>query len=281
MSGVFLVGVVVQYFGYSLAVILADEIPMWLIACSRAFLSGGLFLIIGIIWNRGRLRVSARSVVLGLVVAGMNMGSFGAAGNLPLGVATALEFLGPIFLAAVAVRTLRTGLMVVAGIAGIVVLYLRVGVPQFGDSALLGLLLALVSAVFWATYIVLGHSSEPVMDRLPGFGIGLMVGGLAVMVVSMAMGNGHVWSAVGLTTWLQLAGIAALASVVPYAVDLFCLKVMTPQTFAIMTVTLPAVAALLGWLVLDQPMGIWGLVGLSLVGTSLILLRTGPVTIQP
>ena len=275
MSGVFLVGVAVQYCGYSLAVGLSSDLPMWMIACSRAILSGVMLLLAGWVLMRSAVRISWRSVLLGLVVAGMNMGSFCAAGSLPLGVVSAIEFLGPILLAAVAVRTARGALMIAAGMAGIAVLYLRVGVPQFGDAALGGLLLALLSAGFWVAYILLGHSSDPVADRLPGFGVGLIAGGMVVMVASMTMGQASRWWSIGPATWAQLSGIAAMASVVPYAVDLFCLRVMSPQTFAILTVSLPAVAALLGWLLLGQSIGIWGLIGLALVATSLILLRSG------
>ncbi|GAA4742278.1 EamA family transporter [Gordonia alkaliphila] len=275
MSALFLIGVVVQYFGYSLAVMLADSTPMWLIGSARAFFSGLIFLAVGLVLARRSARMSREGLLLGIVASVMNIASFGAAGTLPLGVATALEFVGPIALAAVAARSARSAIMVMSGLAGVVVLYLRVGVPQFADTAGLGLLLALASAALWATYIRLGHSTESVQERLVGFGIGLALGGVSTGLIASGVGDASPWTTMTLSTWGQLVGIAVLASVVPYVIDLLCLKVMSPHTFAILTVTLPAVAALLGWLILGQTLGWWGLLGLCLVVVSLLLLRTG------
>ncbi|WP_446222852.1 EamA family transporter [Nocardia sp. IBHARD005] len=269
----FLVGVVAQYVGYGMAVKFSVERGMFPVAVGRSVISGGIFVLVGIILARG-LFISCRALLLGVVTALMNVMSFMAAGSLPLGVTTGIEFLGPITLAAIGIKTLKSVLVGLAALLGVAALYLRVGVPAFGNEAHIGLVFGLASATLWAIYISLGESDRPLKNTLSGFGVGLVLGGAAVATLVGITRTAPSIVIVDLAFWSRCAVIAILASVIPYAIDLYCLTKMSAQTFAVLVAALPLVSATIGWIWLDQPLGIIGVMGIVLVSASLVGLRT-------
>lgn len=272
VTAVFLLGVVTQYVGYAMAVQLASDVSMPPVAIGRSVLSGLMFLVLGLAWSR-RFVVVGRAVVLGVVAAAMNVMSFMAADSLPLGVSTGIEFIGPIMLAVIGVRSLRAAAIAATAFAGVAALYLRVGVPNFEDTARVGLIYGLASAALWATYIVLGESNRPLRETIPGFGVGLMMGGIGTAAIAAGAGRLH-YAVVDVTFVGRCLLIALLASVIPYAIDLYCLTTMSSHTFAILVSALPLASAAIGWIWLDQALGLIGVVGILLVSGGLVALRT-------
>ncbi|PWD50852.1 EamA family transporter [Serinibacter arcticus] len=208
---------------------------------------------------RPRVRTWARAQwlavgALGLALAGMNGAFYASIARIPLGIAVTIEFLGPLVLAAALTRRWRDTVWVLVAGAGIVALGLgHPGESDGGDGPVggldpVGVVLALVAAAFWAAYIL---ANARVSARVPG------MGGLAVaMVVATAavapLGGG----AVGVVTEPHLlliaAGTAALASVIPYTLELAALRRLPARAFSILLSLEPAVACLAGFLLLSQ-----------------------------
>lgn len=193
---------------------------------------------------RGRAFLLAGS--FGVVTAGMNVLFYEAIDRLPLGTAVALEFVGPVVVAAIGSHTRRD-------IAALVMV--AIGVVLIADVQLagepLGVAFALAAAAAWAGYIVLGNRVALAGTGVSGFD-SLAVGfAVATVVLSpLALGTTAIWGAPDL---LALGvGVGVLSTVVPYTLDQFVLRKLGRATFALLLALLPVTATVIGLLVLAQ-----------------------------
>lgn len=185
-------------------------------------------------------------VALGIVLAAMNLVFYEAIDRLPLGTVGAIEFLGPIALAAVGIRT-RNNLMALAlAISGV---FLLTDVRLATES--LGYVFAFANCGLFVLYVVLGH-------RLAEGGGGRGIDQLsAAMIVAagaaLPFGLADAAPAFG-DPWLLAAaiGVGISSSVIPYACDQLALSRLPRPTFALLLSLLPATAAVVGLLVLRQ-----------------------------
>jgi inner membrane transporter RhtA len=206
------------------------------------------------------LRVLWPAVALGVVLAVMNLTFYESVGRLGLGIAATIEFLGPLTLAlAASRRLLDIGCAVVAG-GGVVLL---TGLE--GSLDLLGVLFALIAAASWAAYILLTRRVATQLKGLEGLSIASVVAlvlllPVALIVVDWSTFN---WFAVG----LLLAG-GILSSALPYSLDTFILRRITPRLYAIITSCGPAIAAVFGVLILSETLGPLQVVGIAAVCTA-------------
>jgi inner membrane transporter RhtA len=218
---------------------------LWLRCALAALLLVALF--------RGRalaLPASSRRgvVALGVVLAAMNACFFEAIARVPLGVASTIEFTGPLLVALAGSRRPRDVVWVVLAGVGVALL----GSPGAGIDAL-GAAFAFGSAVCWATYIVLAKRLVGGAEPLPVLTFTLAVAaivlaGPALATAGGSLADGHVL-AVGLA-------VAALASAIPYLLELLALRLVSAATFSILLSLEPAIAALIGLLVLGQALGV-------------------------
>jgi len=119
------------------------------------------------------------TIALGLALAGMNGSFYAAIARIPLGAAVAIEFLGPLALAAVLTRRGRDLAWVALALAGIGLL----GAESLLTPATLdpvGVALALVAGVFWAGYIITGARVGALMPGAGGLAVALLVATLVV-----------------------------------------------------------------------------------------------------
>ncbi|GAB7190103.1 DMT family transporter [Kineococcus sp. NUM-3379] len=219
----------------------------------------GLAAVVLLALARPRLRSWTRpqwtsAVLLGGSLAAMNTAFYGAIARIPLGTAVTVEFLGPLALAAVMSRRARDLLWVALALAGVVLLWSAGDGSGGGPGAGLdgtGVALALVAGAFWALYILAGARAGAVAPGLGGLAIATAAGALAVL----PLGAG----ALGLLARPELlpaaAGMAVLASVVPYSLEIAALRRLPPAVFGVLLSLEPAVAALAGWLLLGQHLG--------------------------
>lgn len=248
-------------------------------------------------WTRADLLASA---LFGAVLAAMNVAFYVAIEVLPLGTAVAVEFAGPVAVAALTGRSVRERVAIAVAAAGVVLL---AGVSlDAGPDAVRGLVAIGVSAVCWAGYILLGRrvahgrpEGQAVPDDAPP--AGRRSGGAApvararpdgVSSLAVAMSVGALVFAPFLAApagpvlrdphlLLLVVGIAVFSSVVPYAIEQVVLRRVTAATFAVLLAMLPATAAVTGVVVLRQ-LPTWGEVaGLALVSVAIVLSarRTG------
>lgn len=233
-------------FGAAVAVLLLHRVGVLGAGTLRLALAAIVLLIVARPAIRGRTRGDLVLVVaFGLVLGTMNLCFYAAAARLPLGIAVTLEFLGPLGLAVVTSRRARDVVWVV--LAG-------VGVALLGDGRMSGLdpvgvVFALAAATCWAAYIVLGSRTSRRYPRSDGLAIGMVVA--AVVALPLGVGTGG-FTLVEPTVLAMGLAVAVLSSVLPYSLEMAALRRIPARTFGVLMSLEPAVAALAGFLVLDQ-----------------------------
>jgi inner membrane transporter RhtA len=195
-------------------------------------------------------------VALGIVTAGLTLFFMAAVARLPLGTASALEFLGPLGVAVARGRGDAKVWPVLAAVG--VVLLTR---PWSGLVDLVGVGFALAAAVLWAAYILLTQRVGDEVSGLRGLAVSMPVAGLVATVVAGPFVAGD------LTVELVLAGLglAVLLPVIPFALELLALRRLTTAAFGTLMSLEPAIALVIGLLVLHQVPGWAPLVGIAFV----------------
>lgn len=198
-------------------------------------------------------------VLLGLgVVSGLEAIAFLAAiARIPLGTVVAIEFLGPLTVAAV--RSHRARALIWPGVALLGVVLLTE--PWQGDINLAGIAFAGCAGIGWAAYILL---TQQIGDRFSGIGalsIPIVIAAATSAVVGIPQAAGHL----SLGVLGAAAGLAILVPVLPFALELLALRQMTPTAFGTLMALEPAFGVLLGLIVLHQQPAMSQIVGILLV----------------
>jgi inner membrane transporter RhtA len=182
-------------------------------------------------------------VALGVVTAGLTLLFMAAVARLPLGTASALEFLGPL---GVAVARGRGSARLWALLAGVGVVLLTE--PWHGGSDPAGIGFALAAAVCWAAYILLTQRVGDEVAGVRGLAVSMPVAGLVATAVAGPSVLAHL-------TWpivLTGLGLALLLPVVPFCLELLALRRLTTAAFGTLMSLEPAAALLIGALALHQ-----------------------------
>jgi inner membrane transporter RhtA len=269
----FVVSAVFHYLGPSFAVLLFARVDVlgvaWLRIASAALICA--------LWRRpwrtlARADRAGRVLLLewGCVLALMNCCFYEAISREPLATVAAIEFVPVIFLAALGARSRRNLAALVLAVPGV---YLLTGV-QLGAHPL-GVAFAFANAVLFALYIVL---ADRIAKRANLSGIdGLAASMLVAAVVTPIAG----WAAVPvLGDPVALAagiGVGVSSSVIPYITDQLALARLARATYALMVSLLPAVAVVIGVVVLTQIPSPAELAGVALVVGGVALHREGRV----
>ncbi len=195
-------------------------------------------------------------IALGVATAGVTMLFMAAVARLPLGTASALEFLGPLGVAVARTRGIARAWALSAA-AGVLCLTQ----PWTGRADPAGVAFALAAAVCWAAYILLTQKVGDSVAGLQGLAISLPVAGLVATVVAGPSVIGHV------TTELLLygLGLAILLPVVPFALELLALRRLTTGAFGTLMALEPAFALAVGFAFLEQTPNLVAVAGIGLV----------------
>jgi inner membrane transporter RhtA len=207
-------------------------------------------------------RAQWRSVLgFGLAMGAMNGFFYAAIERIPLGTAVAFEFLGPLVLSAILSRRAADLMCVVLALMGIG-LFGAESLAGFSGLDPLGVLFALIAAVFWGTYVL---ASARVGRDVPGQG-GLAVAvGIGALAVA-PLGAGGVVTAVAHPSLLLLGtATALLASVLPYTLELAALRRLPRNVFGILLSLEPAIATIAGAVLLSQVPSAYGIGAVVLV----------------
>jgi inner membrane transporter RhtA len=217
-----------------------------------------LFLVLGTGLPRGRSRADWRPIVpLGITLAVMNSTFYLALDRLPLGVAVTVEFLGPIVLSVVTSRTPRH-------VAAALLAALGIGLLSegFGSSNVVGLVLAGLAGVAWASYIVIGRRVARSWEGVSGLNAAMLIGAAAIVPFAVLDAGTALLSPVALAA---CAVIGLLGSTFPYALDQMALRRVSARAFSVLMSLHPAVGAIVGFVVLDQGLSPQTLVAIALV----------------
>ena len=266
----FMVSAVFHYLGPAFAVLLFAEIaPLgvaWLRIASAA--------IVFALWRRPWRYIGAlsagdrgRILALGLVLALMNCSFYEAIAQLPLATVGAIEFFGPIALAAYGLRSKRNTVALALAIAGV---YLLTHARIAGQP--LAYVFAFANCGLFMLYIVLGH-------RIAGAGGSGGIDRLAAaMLVAMlaAFPIGILEAAPAFASPVLMAaaiGVGISSSVIPYVCDQLAMARLPRASFALLLALLPATATAIGVLVLRQLPTPAETLGIALVAAGIALHR--------
>jgi len=196
-------------------------------------------------------------VALGVVTAGVTMFFMASVDRLPLGTASALEFLGPLGVAVTRSRGVR--LLVWPALAAVGVVLLTE--PWQGDVDLVGVGFALSAAACWAAYILLTQRVGDTVTGLSGLAVSLPVAGIVATLVAGP-------STFPLLDWELVVigiGLAVLLPVVPFSLELLALRRLNTGAFGTLMSLEPAIALVIGLLALHQVPGAWPVLGIAFV----------------
>jgi inner membrane transporter RhtA len=261
--------------GLAIAVTLIDQIGVEGAAWLRLAWAGVILLLI----IRPRPVAFTRSsflmcVVLGVVTATITLLFMAAIARIPLGTASALEFLGPLGVA-VAHGKGRNRL-IWPGLAAVGVVLLTQ--PWDGAVDPLGVLYALAAAVCWASYILLTQRVGDEVAGINGLAVSMPVAGL---VATITVGPA-VFPRMTPEILLIGIGLAILLPVVPFALELLALRRLTTAAFGTLMSLEPAFAMIVGLVVLHQVPGPAGVIGICfVVAAGIGAARTGARTPPP
>ncbi|MBO9625958.1 MAG: EamA family transporter [Microbacterium sp.] len=249
-------------FGAAVAAHLFPVLGPWGVTSLRVAIAALLLLVI----VRPRPRRWTRpqwtaAILFGVSLAAMNGFFYAAIDRIPLGPAVAIEFLGPLVLAAVLTRRLADAAWVGVALVGMALLGLD---GMIGAEPLdpLGLLFILVAAGFWVMYIRMSARVGALIPGTSGLAIGLLVAAVLLLPVGVPASV----TVAGDLQLLVLAAITAvLSSVIPYTFELAALRRLPQRVFGVLLSLEPAFATLAGWLVLGQSATPLRMVAIALV----------------
>ncbi|HEV7950062.1 MAG TPA: EamA family transporter [Glaciihabitans sp.] len=199
-------------------------------------------------------------VGLGVATGLMSIAFLAAIERIPLGTAVAIEFLGPLTVAAVRSDNRRALAWPSLALVGVILLT----EPWMGSVDALGVMFAVLAGACWAGYIVL---TKQVGDRFTGIdalSMTIPIAAITAAVVGVPQAAGHL-------SWQILligVGLAFLLPVVPFALEMLALRRMSPTAFGTLMAVEPAIGVVIGLIVLQQSPGLFQAVGILLVVTA-------------
>ena len=257
-EALFVLSAVSQYFGAAIAVSVFDEVEPQTVAWFRVI--GAALALLAVArgvhrgWTRRQLLGAA---IFGVATALMNMFFYLAIDRIDLGKGVAIEFLGPIAVAAAMTRTSRNAAALVLAVGGVATL----GGVEIGDNAL-GVVFVLAASAMWAAYIVAGSRIAQLGRGLAPLAVGLAIGAVALTPFG-APWSGPVWASPTLLALCLLTGV--FSNAIGYGIDQFVLRRIPIRRFSLLLALLPVTALVVGWVGLDQRPSVIDLVGISLV----------------
>jgi len=208
-------------------------------------------------------RDMANVAVYGLMLGFMNLLIYAAFARIPIGIAIAIEVIGPLAVVVLSSRHLRDFAWVACAAGGLYLL-----APTTANATALdpvGVAAALGAAFCWAMYIVFGKR----VSTLKGGHVvswGMLVAAICTVPVGLAQAGSALFA-----PQILLGGlvVAVLSSILPYSLEMLALSRLPRKVFGILVSAGPAVGALAGFFVLGEVLTVvqWAAIGLIVVAT--------------
>ena len=259
---------VFHYLGPSFAVLLFARVDVLGVAWLRIASAAAIFAL----WRRPWRTFLALDrggqtliVALGAVFAAMNACFYISIDRLPLATVAAIEFIGPILLAAVGARTGRNIAAVGSAAAGV---YLLTHVRFEGEAVGVGF--AFANAALFTAYIVLAHrvARRSGLSGIDGLAAAMLVAFLFVSPIGLSSAAHALSDPVALAAGV---GVGVTSSVIPYVFDQLAMARLARATYALFVALLPATATVVGVIVLQQLPSLVDLGGIALVMAGIVL----------
>jgi inner membrane transporter RhtA len=216
-------------------------------ACRQAFSAIALLLLFRPWAAMPERRHYSIITLYGVLLGVMNLTFYFAISRLPLGIAVALEFTGPLAVAIATSRKRIDFVWVACAVAGLAIL-----LPWHGGTGRIdpvGVVMALVAGVCWGTYILVGQKVSRRTDGGKAVALGMFVSSLFTVPLGIVHAGAALWS---LPVLALGAGAAIMSSAIPYSCEMWALKHIPAKTFSLMMSLEPAAGALMGFLLLRE-----------------------------
>ena len=219
-------------------------------------------------WRGYSRRVYIYMVLYGIVIAANMLLFYASIRLIPLGIAVAIAFAGPLLVAVLGSRKLMDFVWVLLAAVGILLL------SPLTNGALdgFGVLLAFMTAVAWAFYIILTKRVSGLMEGHTALALSMCVAALVALPFG-GFGAAKVLADPGLIVTGLL--VALLSSVIPFALDFTAMKRLTPRVFGLLASVEPVAGALIGLIVLHEDLGVREIIGIGLVTVAAIATTRG------
>jgi inner membrane transporter RhtA len=196
------------------------------------------------VWRPWRMRFNlkeARTIlVYGLAMGWMNFFFYLSLRDIPLGIAVALEFSGPLVVAVLSSRRVSDFLWILMAALGLAALLpIGLGAKSLPAS---GVAYALAAGACWALYIVFGRKAGAAHGG-PTTALGMLIGAIVIVPIGLVHSGTQLFSPAILPTAI---GIALLSSALPYSLEMFALPRVPASTFGVLMSLDPAFGALSG-----------------------------------
>jgi inner membrane transporter RhtA len=229
-------------------------------------------------WRRlPKARETRSLLIYGVAMGVMNLCFYSALARIPLGIAVALEFSGPLAVAMAASHRAVDFAWVALAALGLVAL-LPLGLAHEPLSPA-GIAFALAAGGCWALYIVFGQKAGSLHGGMTA-ALGTVIGALVIIPCGLAQAGAALLD----PSLLPIAcAVALLSSALPYSLEMFALTRLPTRTFGVLMSGEPALGALSGWCFLHEHLSLvqWAAVAsimLATAGSTITSRRAAPPT---
>lgn len=200
-------------------------------------------------WKNRVSKSEAYSIIpYGIALGGMNLCFYKSLETIPLGLAVALEFLGPLTLAVLSSRHKLDYLWIVLASIGVLLLLplpFNMNMEALDQK---GVLFAVIAGGFWALYIIFGKKCTQI-DSGKAISYGMATAALIILPFSLYSSGTKVFS----TSFLLLGlFVAIFSSALPYTLEMLALKGLTQNKFSILLSLEPVICAIAGIFILKE-----------------------------
>jgi inner membrane transporter RhtA len=202
-------------------------------------------------------------VAYGVTIAFMNWAFYQSIALIPLGVAVAVEFIGPLLVGVATSRRPRDLLWLGMAAAGIAVFGREAGTTLNAE----GLMFALLAGAGWAGFIIASQRVGKVLPGHSGLALALVIAAVALLPVYLLSGPPQGFTVVAI---LAALGVAVLSTALPLSLEFAALQRMPARMYSVLVTFEPVLAGIVGFILLSQPLDLWTVAGMLLViGASL------------
>jgi len=187
------------------------------------------------------------ALTLGTVSTLMTLSFFSAIERIPLGLAVAIDFLGPLLVATLGFGLSRQLAWPLIAAIGVLLLAYD-GEGWVGNLS--GILFACGAGTGWACYILLTKKVGSVFSGFEGLSMSLIIAAIVATPFGFASAVPHLTG----YGFIEMAGLALLVPLLPYALEMVALRRMPTSSFGILMSLEPAIGAVAGFVILTQPL---------------------------
>lgn len=235
---------------------------------ATALRTGIAALVLCIVWRPWRLRFTRREaqavIVYGIALGCMNLSFYSALDTIPLGLAVAIEFTGPLAVAVAASRRAVDFVWIALAVAGLLALLpLSRGAQPL---SLKGVALALIAGACWALYIIYGKRAGSSHGGA-STALGMLISALFIVPIGLAKYGTLLVSPAIL---LAGAGVAVVSSALPYSLEMIAMPKIPTRVLGVLLSLDPVLGALAGFVLLNEHLSWlqWTAIGCIMVASA-------------